>query len=135
VTALLATIVVGDPAAATTAMGPLIGGRERDRVESMIRQAVVDGATLAYGGGRPAGLEWGYYVEPTLFTDVDRDFERAHAVARQIRSGMVNINASWGHQPRCPFGGYKQSGIGREEGAYGIAEFLEQKFISWPVGA
>jgi acyl-CoA reductase-like NAD-dependent aldehyde dehydrogenase len=177
VTALLPGVTVGDPSAPTTVMGPLISAGERNRVESMIGQAVSEGAALAYGGGRPTGLDRGYYLEPTLLTEVDnamtiarqevfgpvntvirvkdedeavrvandsdyglnagvftRNFERAYAVARQIRSGMVNINASWGINPDAPFGGYKQSGIGREGGAYGIAEFLEQKFISWPVG-
>ncbi|MEU4332846.1 aldehyde dehydrogenase family protein [Nonomuraea dietziae] len=177
VISLLKTVTVGDPADPATVMGPLISAGARDRVEKMIRQGVAEGATLAYGGGRPAGLERGFFLEPTLFTDVDnsmsiarteffgpvntvirfrddteavriandsdfglnagiftQDFERAYAVAAQIRSGMVNINASWGINPDAPFGGYKQSGIGREGGAYGIAEFLEEKFVSWPVG-
>lgn len=73
-----------------------------------------------------------YGLNAGIFTS---DFTRAHAVARRIRSGMVNINASWGINPDAPFGGYKHSGLGREGGAYGIAEFLEHKYISWPVGA
>ncbi|MGW0809999.1 aldehyde dehydrogenase family protein [Nonomuraea sp. NPDC002799] len=72
-----------------------------------------------------------YGLNAGIFT---RDFARAHAVARRIRSGIVNINASWGVNPDAPFGGYKHSGLGREGGAYGIAEFLEHKYISWPVG-
>ncbi len=63
-----------------------------------------------------------------------QDFPRAYAVAGQIRSGMVNINSSFGVHPDAPFGGYKHSGLGREGGMYGIQEFLEQKAISWPVG-
>ncbi|ACZ87993.1 aldehyde dehydrogenase family protein [Streptosporangium roseum] len=177
VVALLSTVTVGDPADPATVMGPLISARERDRVEAMIHRGVAEGATLAYGGGRPAGLGRGFFLEPTLFTDVDnsmsiaqqeffgpvntvigfkddaeavriandsdfglnagiftQDFERAYATAARIRSGTVNINASWGTNPDAPFGGYKQSGLGREGGAYGIAEFLEEKFVSWPVG-
>ncbi|GAA1598166.1 aldehyde dehydrogenase family protein [Actinomadura kijaniata] len=72
-----------------------------------------------------------YGLNAGVFT---RDFARAHAVAHRLRTGMVNINASWGVNPDAPFGGYKHSGIGREGGAYGIEEFLEHKYISWPVG-
>lgn len=73
-----------------------------------------------------------YGLNAGIFTS---DFARAHAVARRLRTGMVNINASWGVNPDAPFGGRKQSGIGREGGAYGIEEFLEHKYVSWPVGA
>lgn len=177
VLALLPSVVIGSPADPSSMLGPLIRDKERLRVEHMIRQGEAEGATVAWGGGRPTGLDEGFFLEPTLFVDVQNtmsvarkeffgpvgaiipfhgedeavrfandsdfglnsgvftsDFGRAFAVARRIRSGNVNINSSFGVNPDAPFGGYKQSGLGREGGSYGIAEFLEEKFISWPVG-
>jgi acyl-CoA reductase-like NAD-dependent aldehyde dehydrogenase len=72
-----------------------------------------------------------YGLSAGIFT---QDITKAYRVAKQIRSGNVNINSSWGINPDAPFGGYKRSGAGREGGAYGISEFLEYKFISWPTG-
>ncbi|MEV4128916.1 aldehyde dehydrogenase family protein [Nocardia sp. NPDC049707] len=174
---LLPSVAIGDPADPSSTLGPLIRDTERLRVEHMIRQGEAEGAKIAWGGRRPAGLDQGFFLEPTLFVEVDNtmsvarkeffgpvgaiipfhgadeavslandsdfglnagvftaDFGRALAVARRIRSGNVNINSSFGFNPDAPFGGYKQSGLGREGGSYGIAEFLEEKFISWPVG-
>lgn len=62
------------------------------------------------------------------------DVGRAFRVAKQIRSGMVNINSSAGGHPDAPFGGYKQSGLGREGGEHGVAEFLQTKFVKWQAG-
>jgi acyl-CoA reductase-like NAD-dependent aldehyde dehydrogenase len=177
VIALLQSIKMGNPADPSTMLGPLISDKELLRIEGMIRQAKAEGAKIAWGGGRPQNLPKGYYLEPTLFVDVDnamtiareeifgpvgvilrfqneeeavqiandspyglnagvftQDTERAFHVAKRIRSGNVNINSSWGVNPDAPFGGYKQSGIGREGGQYGLLEFLEHKFVSWPVG-
>src|SRR5699024_4821940 len=130
------------------------------------------GATLAAGGvGKPEGLEKGYFIKPTLFTDVKsemtiaqeelfgpvgtiitskeldeaieiandtvyglaaydyvNDTEQVSKIARSIEAGTVEINDA-GRQPDLPCGGYKQSGIGREWGDYGIEEFLEVKAI------
>src|SRR5580700_10267739 len=151
-----AQVRVGDPFDAQTQMGPLVAERQRDRVEGYIAQGVAAGATLATGGGRPKDLERGWFIEPTVFGNVDNssaiaqeeifgpvlsvipaqneqqaiaiandtiyglnasvftnDVERARDVARQLRSGTVGHNAmrtDFG----VSFGGFKQSGIGRE---------------------
>lgn len=161
---------VGDPAEAGVDLGPVISARQFDRIQDLIASGIDQGATLAAGGlGRPAGLNRGYYVRPTVFADVEpgmriereeifgpvlsivgyddvdhavsiandtdygltgyvqgRDLERARAVARRIRAGSVLIN----YAPvdlNGPFGGYKQSGNGREYGVFGLEEFLETK--------
>jgi len=84
---LLAQVRVGDPADASTDMGPLISDAQRAKVEELIAAGLAEGATLAYGGGRPAGLDRGYYVEPTLFTDVTNDM----SIAREEFFGPVNV--------------------------------------------
>lgn len=175
VTAGLAQIKVGDPADSGTLMGPLISAAQRDRVESLIASGIAQGASIAFGGGRPAGLDKGYFVEPTLFVDVDNSMDiaqkeffgpvgviipfddddhavrlandsdfglgggvfsadtvRALGIARRIRTGMVGINGGGGGvTPHVPFGGYKQSGLGREWGAAGLEEYLQTKSITW----
>jgi len=171
----LAQVTVGDPAQPSTTMGPLISPAQRDRVEKLIRAGEEEGAQIATGGGRPAGLDRGYFVEPTLFVDVDTsmsiaqteffgpvgvvipfrtdeeavriandspyglsgavwsaDTVTAHAIATRIRAGSIAINGgSAGVNPRSPFGGYKQSGLGREWGEFGLDEYLQTKAISW----
>jgi aldehyde dehydrogenase (NAD+) len=169
-------IKVGDPAEPETTMGPLISAAQRDKVESLIRIGQDEGAQIAYGGGRPAHLDKGFFVEPTLFTGVDNSMQiaqreffgpvgviipfkseaeavklandsdfglgggvwsadpaRALAVARQMRTGTVTINGGGGGglSPHAAFGGYKQSGLGREWGEHGLSEFLQHKTISW----
>lgn len=166
-----AAIKVGDPFAPDTGMGPLAMSRQRDRVESYIAKGREEGATLAVGGGRPAHLNRGFYVEPTVFGHVDnnmviareeifgpvvsvipadneqhaieiandtvfglnasvftRDTEKAYRAARQLRSGTVGHN-SWRSDFSIAFGGFKQSGIGREGGIEGLLPFLETKTI------
>jgi acyl-CoA reductase-like NAD-dependent aldehyde dehydrogenase len=163
---------VGDPLDPATCLGPLISDAQRRRVEGYIAQGTEEGARLVRGGGRPAGLPRGYYVEPTIFADVDSrmviaqeeifgpvlsiltcdtedeavriandsvyglaggvwsgDPERAVAVARRIRTGQVDVNGGR-FNPQAPFGGYKQSGIGREYGTYGLEEYLQIKAIA-----
>ena len=167
----LSGIVIGDPFDASTGMGPLAMKRQLDRVEGYIAKGRAEGATLASGGGRPVGLDRGFFIEPTVFANVDNscaiaqeeifgpvlsvipadsedqaveianatqyglnatvftnDPDRAFAVARRLRSGTVGHNAQrvdFG----IAFGGFKQSGIGREGGVEGLLPFLETKTI------
>ncbi|MCU4183357.1 aldehyde dehydrogenase family protein [Acidiferrimicrobium sp. IK] len=178
VKAALDYMKVGDPADESVTMGPLIREAQRQKVEGLIRAGLDEGAQLAYGGGRPAGLDKGFFVEPTLFVGVDNtmtiarkeffgpvgvvipfrtddeavalandsDFGlgggvwsgdpiRAYQIARRIRTGMVTVNGGGGGlNPNTPFGGYKQSGLGREWGAAGLDEFLQRKSIVWSAG-
>jgi aldehyde dehydrogenase (NAD+) len=162
---------VGDPFDEQTQLGPLVSERQRDRVEGYIAKGVAEGSTLATGGGRPKELDRGYYVEPTVFGNVDNgstigreeifgpvlsviaaedeqdavriandtiyglnasvftnDVDRARAVARELRSGTVGHNA-FRTDFGMAFGGFKQSGIGREGGKEGLLPFLETKAV------
>jgi aldehyde dehydrogenase (NAD+) len=156
-------------------MGPLVNKRQQERVLEYIEIGKKEGATLAFGGAKPAQLERGYYVEPTLFVDVNNDMriareeifgpvlvvipyaddddavriandsifglsgavfsadvERAWRIARRIRTGTFNINGANFFAPDSPFGGYKQSGIGREMGVEGFEEYLQIKTVAVP---
>ena len=167
----MAQIRVGDPFDAKTEMGPLAMRRQRDRVEGYIAKGRAEGAQLATGGHRPAHLDQGFYIEPTVFGNVKndstiareeifgpvlsvipaddeqqaialanasiyglnasvftRDEDRAFEVARQLRSGTVGRN-SWRMDFGIAFGGFKQSGLGREGGQEGLHPFLEVKTI------
>lgn len=162
-------IAVGDPFDAASQMGPLAMDRQRDRVEHYIAQGKAGGARLASGGGRPAHLNRGYFIEPTVFADVNNDSiiareeifgpvvsvipasseeqaieiandsifglnssiftndpERAYAVGRELRAGTVGING-FKSDFGIAFGGFKQSGIGREGGIEGLHPYLETK--------
>ena len=166
-----ARIKVGDPYDAATEMGPLAMQRQRDRVEGYIAKGLEEGAKLAAGGKRPSHLNRGFFVEPTIFSNVDnsmviareeifgpvvsvipandeahaiaiandsdfglnasvftQDVERAYAAARQLRSGTVAHNA-FRADLSIAFGGFKQSGIGREGGVEGLRPYLEAKTI------
>jgi len=166
------TIRVGPPEDESVALGPVANRRQYEAVNAYIADGIASGAALAAGGpGRPAGLERGFYVRPTVFTDVDpasriareeifgpvlcliayqddedairiandspyglaayiqsSDLERARRVARRIRAGNVQINYP-SVDRGAPFGGYKQSGNGREWGEWGLMEYLEIKGI------
>jgi acyl-CoA reductase-like NAD-dependent aldehyde dehydrogenase len=170
-------IKVGDPADPATMMGPLISAAQRAKVEALIDAGRNEGAQIAYGGGRPVGLDKGFFVEPTLFTGVDnsmtiaqteffgpvgvvipfkddaeavriandtpyglgggvwaKDPVRAYEIAKRLRTGTVVVNGGGGGlSPYAAFGGYKQSGLGREWGAAGLDEYLQTKSISWGV--
>ncbi|HEX7819789.1 MAG TPA: aldehyde dehydrogenase [Sphingobium sp.] len=169
-------IQLGDPWDEVTDMGPVSMGRQRDRVLSYIDKGRAEGARLVRGGGN-GGFNRGFFVEPTIFTDVDRsmtiaqeeifgpvvsilkyrdeaeaiaiandsdyglsgtvfsqDVERAEAIARQVRTGNISINGLQ-IDPGVPFGGFKQSGLGREGGPEGLEVFLEPKAIYLPAQA
>lgn len=163
---------VGDPLAESSRLGPLISAEQRTRVQRYIQTGIDEGAMLVTGGlGSPPGLQRGYFVRPTVFSNVRSDMviaqeeifgpvlsilpydteeeaigiandtvyglcaavwgspARAERVARRIRAGQVRVN---GVLPPAvaPFGGYKYSGLGREHGPHGLAEFLEIKALS-----
>lgn len=165
-------VLVGDPLHQGTQMGPLAMARQRDRVEKYIAIGREEGAMLAAGGGRPADLDRGFYVEPTLFGNVDnrstiareeifgpvlsvipadteeqaidisndspfglaggvftRDADKAYHVARRMRTGAVGQDGTTGEFFGIAFGGFKQSGLGREGGVEGLLPFLETKTI------
>jgi len=156
----------------TFGIGPLISAAQRDRVRGYIQKGIDEGAKLLTGGTEtPDGHERGYFVAPTVFSEVDNkmtiaqeeifgpvlsiipydteeeaiaiandslyglaggvwsaDADRANKVARQIRTGQVEINGG-AFNLVAPFGGYKQSGIGRELGTFGLEEFCEVKSL------
>jgi aldehyde dehydrogenase (NAD+) len=168
---MFSQVKVGDPFDDATQMGPLAMARQRDRVEGLIATGIDEGAKLVTGGGRPKDLDVGYYIEPTVFGNVDNsytiareeifgpvlsvipaddeaqavriandtiyglnasvftnDVDRAREVAGQLRSGTVghnNFRTDFG----IAFGGFKQSGIGREGGREGILPYLETKTV------
>ena len=164
-------VVVGDPFDEATGLGPLAMERQRDRVESMVRAAERDGNRIATGGKRPAGLNRGWFYEPTVITNVDnndmiardeifgpvltvlkardeahaieiandtrfglnnsvftRDPGKAYALARRLHSGTVGHNG-WRSDMSIGFGGFKESGVGREGGVNGLRAYLEPKTI------
>lgn len=164
-------VQVGDPFDGATQMGPLAMERQRDRVEGYIAKGIEEGATLVTGGGRPKHLKRGYYIEPTVFANVDNrqviaqeeifgpvlsvipadddgqaidiandtiyglnaavftpDTARARAVAAELRSGTVGHN-NFRMDMSTAFGGFKQSGIGREGGREGLLPYLETKTV------
>jgi aldehyde dehydrogenase (NAD+) len=164
----------GDPLAEGTRLGPLASAAQRDRVVSYIERGIAEGARVAAGGPqRPAGLDGGCYVRPTVFADVTPDMtiaqeeifgpvlsvigysseqeavaiangtpyglaaavwsadqDHAVAVARQLRAGQVEVNGG-AINVAAPFGGFGQSGYGRELGVHGLEEFLEVKALQF----
>ena len=162
---------VGDPASGA-ALGPVISSTQWSKIQALINKGIADGATVVAGGpGKPAGLETGYYVKPTVLANVTNDqavareeifgpvltiigydtvdeavqiandtpyglaayisgtdMEATRMVASRLRAGQVNINSA-GPDFMAPFGGFKQSGNGREWGDHAFGEFLEIKAI------
>ena len=174
---LVRAMKVGDALDPATEVGPLVAERQRDRVENYIRIGQEEGAKIAVGGGRPAGLDRGWYLEPTVFVDVDNsmriaqeeifgpvlsvipydddadavriandsdyglcggvytsDNDRGLGIARQVRTGTYMVNSAIPIDFSSPFGGYKDSGMGREFGEDGLELFLEKKTINLPAG-
>ena len=154
-------------------IGPVISKVQYDKIINLIESGISEGATLAAGGPElPNGLNKGYFIKPTIFTDVTNemriakeeifgpvlsiipfdtedeavkivndtsyglgnylqteDREKAHRVAKKLRSGCVYINGN-AADVGTPFGGYRQSGNGREGGVWGLEEFLEVKNVT-----
>jgi aldehyde dehydrogenase (NAD+) len=172
---LFAAVPYGDPQRPDVIMGPLISAKQRERVLGYIQKGIAEGATLAVGGKQPTAHPKGWYVEPTLFTDVDNamtiaqeeifgpvlvvipfededdavriandsryglsggifsgSLERSLAVAKRIRTGGLSINGGAPYGADLPFGGYKHSGIGRQNGLAGFEQYLETKSLAWP---
>jgi betaine-aldehyde dehydrogenase len=140
-------IKLGAPLVRETKMGPLVSKEQYERVRSY-QELGKEEAKLAAGGGRAAGFDKGYYVEPTIFCDVDnsariareeifgpvatvwsRDIFRAFRVVKALRAGVVWVNHMQPTYVEAPWGGYKQSGFGRELGPWGIEEYLETKQV------
>jgi aldehyde dehydrogenase (NAD+) len=160
----------GDPTNPANVQGPQISALQRERVLGYIEKGKEEGARLVLGGGRPAHLDKGYYVEPTLFADVENSMtiaqeeifgpvlvvvpfdddddavrianqsqyglgvgvtsateERSLAVARRVRAGMVSVNGGVWYGSDSPFGGFKASGIGRQNGSEGFEQYTETK--------
>ncbi|MBC9712520.1 aldehyde dehydrogenase [Streptomyces sp. TRM66268-LWL] len=167
---------VGDPLDPATELGPLVAKRQQQRSLDYIRIGQEEGAKILTGGGRPAGIDKGWYVEPTLFGGVDNsmriaqeeifgpvicllpygdeadavkiandsdyglsgsvwtaDTEHGIDIARQVRTGTYSVN-TFSLDMLGPFGGYKNSGLGREFGPEGYGEYFENKMIHLPNG-
>lgn len=166
------SVVVGDPAADGTTMGPVVSEVQFNKIQGLIEQGVAEGAKVVVGGpGKPDGISKGYFIRPTVFSGVNNnmtvareeifgpvlvmipyeteeeaiqvandtpyglagyvqseDIAHARAVASRIRAGNVHINGASGGF-NVPFGGFKQSGNGREWGAHGFTDFLEIKAV------
>ncbi|TFE36892.1 aldehyde dehydrogenase family protein [Paraburkholderia dipogonis] len=159
-------------------LGPIVSKGQYDKVREAVERGTTEGARLVVGGGRPAHLDKGYFMEPVVFADVpadswvwneeifgpvvcirpfddeteavrsannsrfglaaavmSRDNARCERVARALRAGIVWINCSQPTFTEAPWGGYKQSGIGRELGEWGLNNYLETKQITRYDGA
>jgi betaine-aldehyde dehydrogenase len=164
-------IKLGPPLERETKMGPLVSKEQYDRVSSYLELGKQEAKT-AIGGGRPKAFGKGYYVEPTIFYDVDnsariareeifgpvasvipfenegeaieiandtpyglagavwtRDIFKAFRMVKAMRAGIVWVNHMQPTYVEAPWGGYKQSGFGRELGPWGLEEYLETKQV------
>ncbi len=176
VSTFVQALPVGPPSDPGAQIGSLISEKQRARVEGYISKGIEEGARLVCGGGRPEGLDNGFFVQPTVFADVDNkmtiaqeeifgpvlsiigydteedaikiandseyglagsvwtsNVEHGIEISEQIRTGTYAINW-YAFDPCCPFGGYKNSGIGRENGPEGVEHFTQQKSVLMPMG-
>jgi aldehyde dehydrogenase (NAD+) len=171
-------VMPGDPQDPGTLCGPVISEKQRERVLGYIQKGVDEGATCRVGGpDAPTGFDKGFYVRPTLFTDVDNSMaiaqeeifgpvlavipfddeddavriandsmyglagnvmsgsvEHSIAVARRLRAGFIGLNGTAAYGADSPFGGYKASGVGRQNGVAGFDQYTEIKTVAHPAG-
>ncbi len=175
VTAAMKKNRYGDPTDPSVLQGPQVSKRQQERVLGYIEAGRREGARVVTGGGVPKDVDRGYFVEPTVFADVDSrmtiaqeeifgpvlsvigfrddddavriandsiyglsgvlfsaDLDRAKSVAARIRTGTLGINGGLWYGADAPFGGYKQSGVGRQCGIEGLEIFTETKTVGWP---
>lgn len=168
-----ARIRIGDGLAEGTLLGPLVSKEQYDKMLAMIERGRSEGALVAHGGKRSAGFDKGYFLEPTILTDMSednfvwreeifgpvvcvktfkdevdairmandskfglaaavmsKDKARCERVANAFRAGIVWVNCSQPTFTEAPWGGYRQSGIGRELGKWGLSNYLEVKQIT-----
>ncbi len=171
-------VTCGDPQDPGTLCGPVISDKQRKRVQHYINKGVEEGATALVGGpDAPTGFDRGFFVRPTLFTNVDNSMtiaqeeifgpvlsvipfddeeeairiandsryglagnvmsgslEHSLAVARRIRAGFMGVNGGAPYGADTPFGGYKYSGVGRQNGVAGFDQYTEIKSVGYPAG-
>jgi acyl-CoA reductase-like NAD-dependent aldehyde dehydrogenase len=169
-------VMPGDPQDPGTLCGPVISDKQRQRVLGYIQKGVDEGATALVGGpDAPTGFDKGFFVRPTLFTDVDNSMtiaqeeifgpvlavipfddeddavriandspyglagnvmagtlDHALAVAKRLRAGFIGLNGTAGYGADTPFGGYKDSGVGRQNGVCGFDQYTEVKSVAYP---
>ncbi|MGV0677317.1 aldehyde dehydrogenase family protein [Mycolicibacterium sp.] len=174
--AIYENITPGDPQDPGTLCGPVISARQQSRILGYIRKGVEEGATMLVGStDAPSQFDKGFWVSPTLFTDVDNwmtiaqeeifgpvlvvipyededdavriandssyglagnvmsgSVERSLAVARRLRAGFIGLNGTAGYGADTPFGGYKNSGVGRQNGVVGFSQYTEVKSVAYP---
>ncbi|KLI08242.1 aldehyde dehydrogenase [Mycolicibacterium conceptionense] len=176
--AIYENIAPGDPQDPGTLCGPVISARQQSRILGYIRKGVEEGATMLVGStDAPSQFDKGFWVNPTLFTDVDNSMtvaqeeifgpvlvvipyqdeddavriandspyglagnvmsaslDRSLSVARRLRAGFIGLNGTAGYGADTPFGGYKNSGVGRQNGIAGFEQYTEVKSVAYPAG-
>jgi aldehyde dehydrogenase (NAD+) len=169
-------IPAGDPQDPGTLCGPVISAKQQSRILGYINKGVEEGATLLVGSTEaPTQFDKGFWVNPTLFTDVDNSMtiaqeeifgpvlavipyedeedairianesvyglagnvmssslENSLRVARRLRAGFIGLNGTAGYGADTPFGGYKESGVGRQNGLVGFSQYTEIKSVAYP---
>ena len=174
--AMYESVMPGDPQDPGTLCGPVISDKQRQRVLGYIQKGVDEGATALVGGpDAPTGFDKGFFIRPTLFTDVDNSMtiaqeeifgpvlvvipfddeddavriandspyglagnvmagtlDHALAVAKRLRAGFIGVNGTAGYGADTPFGGYKDSGVGSQNGICGFDQYTEVKSVAYP---